>query len=245
MVSDSLEGYLSYFYADLRYEELFINTLTAYGIRKVEFLPVSLAEALYLIPSEVRDEYAVLLDIGKLSMTFSVVCGNGIVYQNACSLGGGHVTAQLYTDGDPAQLPLDVAEAMIGKINLSAKDTPGAVIEYVDKMQSYSLPIQFLKEKVRAGLDLLCERISGFLENYGDKSIDYKPILLTGGGITGIRGAREHLSNRLNKVVEIIAPKLPYYNKAAQSSLLSLLNMALETKRSKGFFYKLFNGIGG
>ena len=245
MVSDSLEGYLSYFYADLRYEELFINTLTAYGIRKVEFLPVSLAEALYLIPSEVRDEYAVLLDIGKLSMTFSVVCGNGIVYQNACSLGGGHVTAQLYTDGDPAQLPFDVAEAMIGKINLSAKDTPGAVIEYVDKMQSYSLPIQFLKEKVREGLDLLCERISSFLENYGDKSIDYKPILLTGGGITGIRGAREHLSNRLNKVVEIIAPKLPYYNKAAQSSLLSLLNMALETKRSKGFFYKLFNGIGG
>ena len=155
------------------------------------------------------------------------------------------MTAQLYTDGDPAQLPFDVAEAMIGKINLSAKDTPGAVIEYVDKMQSYSLPIQFLKERVRAGLDLLCERISGFLENYGDKSIDYKPILLTGGGITGIRGAREHLSNRLNKVVEIIAPKLPYYNKAAQSSLLSLLNMALETKRSKGFFYKLFNGIGG
>ena len=47
------------------------------------------------------------------------------------------------------------------------------------------------------------------------------------------------------ELVEIIAPKLPYYNKAAQSSLLSLLNMALETKRSKGFFYKLFNGIGG
>ena len=245
MVSDSLEGYLSYFFADARYQDLFVNTLTAHGVSKVDFLPVSLAEALYLIPSEVRDEYAVLLEIGKMSMTFSVVCGNGIVYQNACSLGGGHVTAQLYTEGDASMLPFDVAEAMIGKINLSAKDAPNAMIEYVDKLQSYSLPIRFLKERVRAGLDLLCESISSFLESYGDKSIDYKPILLTGDGITGIRGAREHLSNRLNKVVEIVAPKLPYYNKAAQSSLLSLLNMALDTRRSKGFFYKLFNGIGG
>ena len=60
-----------------------------------------------------------------------------------------------------------------------------------------------------------------------------------------IRGAREHLTNRLNKVVEIIAPNLPYYNKASQSSLLSLLDMALATKRENSFFYKLFNGFGG
>ena len=167
------------------------------------------------------------------------------MYQNACSAGGGHVTAQLYTGDDPVDVPFDVAEAMIGKINLSSKESSDSTIEYVDKMQSYVLPVRLLKERVKEGLDLLCEVINQCLELFGDSSIDYKPILLTGEGITGIRGAREHLSGRLNKVVEIIAPKLPYYNKAAQSSHLSLLNMALETKREKSFLYKFFNGIGG
>lgn len=244
MISDSLEGMLSYFYASDKFIEIFRNMLEEYGIRSVEFLPVSLAEALYLIPSETRDEYAILLDVDELSMTFSVVCGNGITYQSACSAGGGHVTAQLYRDGE-TDIPFSVAQAMIAKINLSSRDDENAVIEYNDKLSTYVLPMGFLKEHVKDGLDLLCEVISKCLELCGDRNIDYKPILLTGGGITGIRGAREHLSGRLNKVVEIIAPNLPYYNKAAQSSLLSLLDMALRVRREKNIFYKFFNAIGG
>lgn len=244
MVSDSLEGYLSYFLASDRFIGTLRNILEEYGVKKVEFLPTSLAEALYLIPSEARDEYAILLDIDKISMTFSIVCGNGITYQSACSAGGGHVTAQVFADGN-IDIPFEIVEAMIGKINLSGRDDDKTTIEYVDKMRSYTLPMQFLKEKVKEGLDLICEVINKCLELCGDRNIEYKPILLTGGGITGIRGAREHLTNRLNKVVEIIAPNLPYYNKASQSSLLSLLDMALATKRENSFFYKLFNGFGG
>ena len=68
---------------------------------------------------------------------------------------------------------------------------------------------------------------------------------MTGGGIADIRGVREYLSQRLGRNVEIIAPALPYYNQAAQSSLFGLLDMALERKRKTSFFYKLFHGIGG
>ena len=244
MVSDSLEGYLSYFLANDRFIEILRNILEEYGVKKIVFLPTSLAEALYLIPSETRDEYAILLDIDSISMTFSVVCGNGITYQSACSAGGGHVTAQVFADED-VDIPFEIVEAMIKKIKLSGRDEEKSTIEYVDKMRSYTLPMQFLKEKVKDGLDLICEVINKCLELCGDRNIEYRPILLTGGGITGIRGAREHLTNRLNKVVEIVSPNLPYYNKASQSSLLSLLDMALATKRENSFFYKLFNGFGG
>ncbi len=244
MISDSLEGYLSYFLADNRYIEILRNILAEYGIVKAEFLPTSLAEAMYLISSESRDEYAILLDIDDISMTFSAVCGNGIVYQSASSVGGGHVIAQVYRDGD-VDIPYDAAKAMIGKINLSGKEDENAVIECFGEERIYTLPMRFLKERVKDGLDLICEEINKCLEPLEDRSADYKPILLTGGGITWIRGAREHITNRLNRTVEIVTPKLPYYNKASKSSLLSLLNMALETKREKSFFYKLFNGFGG
>ena len=242
MISDSLEGYLSYFFADRRFTDLFRNILAEYGIKKVEFLPVSLAEALYLIPSELRDEYAILLDIGYMSMTFSVVCGNGIVYQNACSVGGGHVAAHIIEDTD---IPFEAAEAMLRKVNLSSIDVEGSVIEYNDREGSCSVAVSELKEKVKEGLDLICEAVNHCLESFDSRFIDYKPVLLTGCGVTSIRGAREHISGRLNKVVEIVAPKLPYYNKAAQSSLLSLLDMALKTESEQSFLYKLFYGFGG
>lgn len=152
--------------------------------------------------------------------------------------------AQIYRDGD-VDIPYDVAKAMIAKINLSGKEDENAVIECFGEDRIYTLPMRFLKERVKDGLDLICEEINKSLEPLEDRNADYKPILLTGGGITWIRGAREHLTNRLNRMVEIVTPKLPYYNKASKSSLLSLLNMALETKREKSFFYKLFNGFGG
>ena len=244
MVSDSLEGYLSYFLCSDYYMNVLKNILYQYGVKKVEFLPVSLAEALYLIPSESRDEFAILLDIGYISMTFSVVCGNGIVYQSACSVGGGHIPACMIRDGE-LEIPFDVAEALLKKINLSSVDNPDATIDYMDRTQSFSLPLGKVNEKVKEGSDLICEVINKCLELCDNRNIDYKPILLTGSGVTFIRGAREHISKRLNKVVEIIAPNLPYYNKASQSSVLSLLNMALDEKRAKSLFYNIFYGFGG
>ena len=244
MISDSLEGYLCYFLADDRFMGILRNILNEYGIRNVHFLPTSLAEALYLIPSEKRDEYAILLDVGYLSMTFSIVCGNGIVWQSASSAGGGYISAYAYGDAQDG-IPFEALEAMIGKINLSSKEDENAVIEYTDKTKLYSMPIRTLKERVWEGLDVLCEEISNQLEAFGEGSIDYKPILLTGEGITGIRGVREHLSSRLNRVVEIVAPNLPYYNKASQSSLLSLLDMALTVKGENSFFYKILKAFGG
>ena len=92
---------------------------------------------------------------------------------------------------------------------------------------------------------MICEVINKCLELCDNRNIDYKPILLTGGGVTAIRGAREHISKRLNKVVEIVAPNLPYYNKASLSSGLSLLDMALREKREKSLFSNLFYGFGG
>ena len=244
MVSDSLEGYLSYFLCSDYYMNVVKNILVQYGVKKVEFLPTSLAEALYLIPSETRDEYAILLDIGYMSMTFSIVCGNGIVFQSACSVGSGHITACMIRDGDLG-IPFEVAESLLKKVNLSSVDNPEATIDYTDRTQSYSLSLCAVNEKVKEGLDIICEVINKCLELCNNRNIDYKPILLTGSGVTSIRGAREHISSRLNKVTEIVAPNLPYYNKASQSSVLSLLDMALNDKREKNFLFNIFYGFGG
>ena len=58
-----------------------------------------------------------------------------------------------------------------------------------------------------------------------------RPLLITGEGIKTVRGAAEHISGRLERKVEVIAPKIPYYDKPAFSSVLSLLDTALSDER--------------
>ncbi len=244
MVSNSLEGLFSYYLADNRFLDILENLLSEYGIRKWEFMPTSLAEALYLVPQAAREAGAVLLDVDKISMTFSFIEGNAAVWQHSCSAGGGHVIGQVYFEED-TDVPFYVVEAMVGKINLASMDEENIDVEYADRYDLYSVPMAFLKGCVQDGLDILCGVIVQCFEMSGDPGLNYRPLLLTGGGITEIRGVREYLSMRLGREVDILAPDQPYYGKAAQSSYLSLLDMALERKRKKSFIYKLFHGNGG
>ena len=246
MVSNSLEGQFCYFLADNRFIDCMDNFLAEYGIRRREYLPSSQAQALYLLPRSARMAGAILWDVDKISMTFSVLEGEGVVWQQACSAGGGHVTAQAYFEEPTAQdVPFSVMEALIGKINLASMDDAGVTVEYTDRRASYAVSVGFLKGCVQDGLDVLCDLFGQFFELSGDPGLYYRPIYLTGGGITEIRGVREYLSMRLGRVVDILAPQVPSYEKAAQSSVLSLLDMALHRRREKSFLYKLFHGIGG
>lgn len=244
MFSESLEGLYCYFLADDHFIDVFDSILSEYGIKKRVYLPSSLAQALYLIPQGMRETGAVLLDVDNISMTFSAVEGDGITWQQAYSEGGGHVVAQIYLESQ-VEIPYYVLEAMVGKINLASLDDANVSVEYADRQAVYTLPLYFLKGCVQDGLDILCDVVEACFEMSGDPGLNYRPILLTGGGITNIRGVREYLTQRLGRNVEIIAPGLPYYNQAAQSSLFGLLDMALEQKRKTSFFYKLFHGIGG
>ena len=157
MITDSIEGYLSYFLADDRFMEIFNNILGEYGIKKIRFLPTSLAEALYLIPRK-RGRIG---DSSRYRQDFDdVQRRRGQRDRLSVRLFGGrrHVVAQLYTDGG-TDIPFEIAEAMVRKVNLSSKDDPNAVIEFIDKEKIYSLPMNFLKERVKDGLDLICEVI--------------------------------------------------------------------------------------
>ena len=83
-----------------------------------------------------------------------------------------------------------------------------------------------LVEAVKEGLDAVCEAIGGFLEECSARELDFKPLYVTGEGLSDIRGALEHVSKRVSRVCEQLAPDLPYYNKPAMSSRIALTDLA-------------------
>lgn len=115
------------------------------------------------------------------------------------------------------------------------------IYKIVDGDEEYAFPAEKVNEIVFASLDELCENIEYCLTDSRFAVPDYVPLSLTGGGIGFIRGAKEHISKRLNLVVETLSPRLPNMNKPTDSSLAALMKLALsQPVKKQSFFKKLF-----
>ena len=222
--SQILKGKLSFIVCSNYFIEVFKPVLMNCGFSQIECVSSALAQALYLVDAETRDRTAILADVGYISTTFTIIQGDGLLCQKSFSYGGGYITAALTEKFD---LDFDVAERLKRKINLSQINTTASydLIE-ADNGEYYN--VEEIKHAVKSSLDTLCEDISCAMEQSGYIIPDYVPLLITGGGIAYIRGAKEHVSGRLDMMVGIIAPKVPLMDKPTESTILSLLDLALE-----------------
>ena len=234
MLTDSLRGKMCFYMCSNSFAECVENALEGFsGIRSIKFLPSVHAEAMYLIPPERRDEYAVLLDFGFISSTYSVICGNGIAYSQSFSLGAGHLTVYLT---EALGVSYKVAEALLGMVNLNIRNGSSRTLEYMYEDKAYSFPAADVNAKVREGLDGICGVIEECMRGFTEKDLENKPLYLTGECAETVRGAADHISGRLVKAVNVIAPGIPYYDKPTFSSLFSLLDMALTDRESSSIF---------
>ena len=171
-----------------------------------------------------RDRIAVIADVGYITTTFSIIQGDGILFQKSFNFGGGYISAGLV---ESFSIDFEVAERLKRKVNLSCICS-GNTFDVIDGENGEYYPINDVKDSVKASLDMLCENLSIAFEESGYVIPDYVPLYITGGGITYLRGAKEHVSNRLGMSVEVLAPKVPLMDKPCESTVLSLLDLALE-----------------
>lgn len=223
-LSSVLKGKLSFVLCANYFIEAVKPTLLRAGIANVECVSSSLAQALYLIEAETRDRTSILVDVGYISTTFTIIQGDGLLFQKSFEYGGGYITASIT---EKFSMDFDVAERLKRKVNLSQLSNNASydVIE-ADNGEYYN--VDDIKSTIKNSLDRLCESISNAIDESGYIIPEYVPLLITGGGISYIRGAKEHVSGRLDMSVGIIAPKVPLMDKPTESTILSLLDLALE-----------------
>lgn len=222
--SEILKGKLSFVVCSNYFIEIFRTVLSDCGFSNIECVSSSLAQALYLVDAETRDRTAILADVGYISTTFTIIQGDGLLYQNNFAYGGGYITAALT---EKLNIEFDEAERLKRKINLSQINT-SASYDLIEADNGEYYNVEELKYAIKSSLDNLCENISNSIEQSGYIIPEYVPLLVTGGGISYIRGAKEHVSGRLNMPVGIITPKVPLMDKPTESTILSLLDLALE-----------------
>ena len=219
--SEVLKGKLSFIVCSNYFIEIVKNTLKAAGVENIECVSSSLAEIMYLIEPEARDRIVMLLDVGYITATFSLVQGDGILYQRTFSFGGGYITAALT---QKFEIDFDVAEELKRKVNLSAVN--GDNYEIIECSDGSYFNAEEARKTIKESLDVLSEETENCINHSGYVIPEYVPLLITGGGISGLRGAKEHLSGRVGVSVEVVAPKVPLMDKPTESAIISLLDMA-------------------
>ena len=240
-----LKGALCYYFISEDFYSLATAVLNDLKIEEIHFLPSTLAQSLYVLPQKRREGYAFLLDMGFLTTSVSVVYGNGIVHEETFDCGQGTILVSLM---DGLDVDLETAEEILSSTNVSG----GAVskeLMWISERGDKSFSVQKINDIVKCALDVLCENVENFFgKYYRDKdmtALAVNPICITGEGIACVAGASEHIAGRLNRLTEIVAPDLPYYDKPAYSSRIGVLNMALSDCKKRGWFYRFFNNIGG
>ncbi len=222
--SEILKGRLSFVLCSNQFIESVVPPIKETGVVKVCCIPTQYAEGMYLFDEENRDRSVLFADIGYISTTITIMRGNGIVYQKSFSYGGGYITASI---SEKLGIDFAVAEKLKRKVNLSSVSYKDS-FSVLDAEDGNYYPEEDIKRTVLDSLDALCEIIYEILEEASPLIPDYLPLKVTGGGITCLRGAKEHMSERLCLPVEISAPHVPLMDKPTESSLLALLDMALE-----------------
>lgn len=242
-----LQGALSYSYIDENFYVLLSSVLRDIGFSKPNFLPSSLAQALYLLPQKRREGYAFLLDIGLLTSSLSVVYGNAIVREESFDVGMGTVLVSLM---ETLNVEYAVAEEIMDTADISGGNVPiDTKLKWTSEHEDLSFPIYQINDSIKQGVDVLCEKIDAFFNTYykerNTTALMVNPISITGEGALKIKGVSKHISQRLNRLTEVVAPDLPYYDKPCYSSRMALLDLALKEEEKQGWIYRFFNNFGG
>ncbi len=238
-----LQGGLSYYFVADEFYDTATTLLHDLDFETVRFLPTDLAQALYLLPKKRREGYAFLLDIGFLTSSISVVYGNGIVRKETFNGGVGTILVSLMQTLD---VDYELAEEILRNANVSGGAVPKDLAWTSERGEEFS--VQAINDTIKYGLDELCENVEKFFETYYREKYTtvfaINPIGVTGEGIGNIAGGIEHISKRLNRLTELVAPDLPYYDKPNFSSRIALLHMALGDVKKRGWIQRLFH-MGG
>lgn len=220
-----LGGLVSYSLAETNFLDFVENMLQDLGIRATQYISATLAESLFLFEPEIRDRYALLVDCGHITTNVMLVRGDGLLFQNSFSIGGGHITGDL---SQCLKITFYQAESLKRKIVLSLLADDSDYYEVAGKDYMMPFSAKTANEIVTERVDIIVSYILKCFAKCEYDFPEYIPVYLTGGGLCYIKGVRDYLAKKLGRKVEVVSPPIPQLNRPHFSTSLGVLDIALD-----------------
>ena len=227
-ITSSISVLASYVSAETDFYNFLDKIFCEVGVYTIELISSALAESLYLIEPELRQNGALLVDCGFITTSVNAVIFEGVTDLKSFSLGGGHITSDLM---EVLGIPFDSAELLKRKVILSIEPNNDDVYDVVVDHQIKQFPVKIVNEICLARIDMIAEAINKCLKEFKNKVSDDVQVYLTGGGLAFLKGVVPYIEQILERKVNIIAPSPLQFNKPDLSSSLSLIDAAINIEQ--------------
>ncbi len=222
----SITAELSIVYAVKKFIEIFNNIVASLGFESVEYISEPLAEGLFVISKEEREDLNMIINVGDLTTNISFVKGEGLASLASFSIGGGHITNDL---SEAFDLSLAEADRLKRQIVLSLKGKNNDYYELTtDLGKVVRIPMTTANDVVASRIEIIASAVSGCVQLFSSQYIPYLPVYLTGAGVSRIHGGRDYLAKCLGRNISYGVPPLPGKDKPQKASFYSLVAVALE-----------------
>ena len=191
------------------------------GIKKVTYMNTCDAETQFIAQTMGLTDYCIVVDVGHITTNVMLSGGKSLLFSRTFSLGSGYLASDLcQVEG----CEYKVAMATLEKINFSLEFREGDTYN----VNGVALDAKRTNEILKARIGQIADYIIKSFQ-YCDKEIPYNtPVILTGGGLTYLRGGAYVLSTFLGKNVKVYESANPQTNRNEYTSCYGLLAEAIK-----------------
>ncbi len=233
-IANKLTALVAFSFMKKYFRDIVSPILQRKGIKTINYINTCDAQAAYVARSMFVSDYAMVIDVGHLTTNVCLVSGNGLMFQRTFALGSG------YLSGDLCQvLKCDFKFAMdaLEKLNLNLEIQEGDAYSVNGRMLDAKQANEIVKARISQIAQYVVKSFS-----YCEKEIPVTtPIILTGGGLTYLRGGADCLSYYLGKPIKVYDSLNPQTKRNAYTSCYGLIDQAVKQSKTKGGFFSLFS----
>ena len=224
----TLRAMVSFIQADPAFIETMRSCMSELGIESTAFLSPTLGMSILLLTYDERDRTPVIIDVGYLNTEISVVEGDAITFHAILPIGGGDITAAL---AEALEIGMEDAENIKREYTFADDDfyaPPDAQVHMPDG-SVISFPHSFVAQTIETVTEEIIEDIQETFRYADEYLAPRSQVYITGGGLVNMRGAKEYLSERLNRSVRAPVVRAARLNNPRFSSALGLMDLVFDT----------------
>ncbi len=232
-VASKLTALVSFSFMKAYFRNSVANVLQQRGIKRVTYINTCDAQTQYIVQSMSQGDYCIVVDVGHITTNVMLCGGRSLLFTKTFALGSGYLASDLC---QVCGCDYNVAMATLEKVNLSLEFKDGDVYN----VNGRTLDAKQTNEVLRARIGQIADYIVRSFQ-YCDKEIPYNtPIILTGGGLSYLRGGSYALASYLGKNVTVYESANPQTNRNEYTSCYGLIFEAMKIGKSKFNLLSLF-----
>lgn len=226
IVASKLTALVSFSFMKNNFRNSVSDALSRKGVKKITYVNTCDAQSQFIAQNSLQTDYCIVVDVGHITSNVMLCGGKSLLFSKTFALGSGYLASDLcQVEG----CDFLTASAALEKVNLSLEFHDADVYSVNGRTFDAKRTNEILKSRI--------EQIANYVIKsfqYCDKEIPFNtPIVLTGGGLTYLRGGVHVLSTFLGKNVTVYESANPQTNRNEYTSCYGIIAEAIKNNSTK------------